>query len=192
MAVNVSPLQFRNHDLVPMVTRALHDFGIHPGRLEIEITKSVMIQDFDAAVTMLHQLRNLGVSISMDDFGTGYSSLSYLRSFPFNKIKIDQSFIKGLGNRSDCMAIIRAVTGMCDSLGITTTAEGVETSQQLSLLNAEKCTEIQGYLVAKPLPGRDVPALIRNFGKGIRQSLFGDASDVVTTTSLAEGAGRQE
>jgi diguanylate cyclase (GGDEF)-like protein len=192
VAVNVSPLQFRNHDLVRMVTRAVRDSGIDPARLEIEITESVMIQDFDAAVSMLHQLKDLGVSISMDDFGTGYSSLGYLRSFPFDKIKIDQSFIKGLGSRTDCMAIIRAVAGMCDSLGITTTAEGVETLEQLSLLSAEKCTEIQGFVVAKPLPAREVPALIRDFNRDIRQALFGDASCPATASSLADGAARQD
>jgi diguanylate cyclase (GGDEF)-like protein len=189
VAVNVSPLQFRNHDLARMVTHALHDTGIDPGRLEIEITESVMIQDFDAALNMLHQLKKLGVSISMDDFGTGYSSLSYLRSFPFNKIKIDQSFIRGLGDRSDCMAIIRAVTGMCDSLGITTTAEGVETSRQLNLLNSEKCTEIQGYLVSQPLPASEVPVLIRDFSRNIRQTLFGDALRQATVSSGADRTG---
>jgi EAL domain-containing protein (putative c-di-GMP-specific phosphodiesterase class I) len=148
-----------------------------------------MIQDFDAALNMLHQLKKLGVSISMDDFGTGYSSLSYLRSFPFNKIKIDQSFIRGLGDRSDCMAIIRAVTGMCDSLGITTTAEGVETSRQLNLLNSEKCTEIQGYLVSQPLPASEVPVLIRDFSRNIRQTLFGDALRQATGSSGADRTG---
>jgi EAL domain-containing protein (putative c-di-GMP-specific phosphodiesterase class I) len=108
----------------------------------------------------------------MDDFGTGYSSLSYLRSFPFDKIKIDQSFVRELGTKTDCMAIIRAVTGMCDSLGITATAEGVETAQQLSFLQAEKCTEIQGYLVSKPRPAREIAGLIHDFGRMSRQELF--------------------
>jgi EAL domain-containing protein (putative c-di-GMP-specific phosphodiesterase class I) len=126
---------------------------------------------------MLHQLKDLGVSIAMDDFGTGYSSLGYLRSFPFDKIKIDQSFVKGLGSKSDCAAIIRAVTGMCDSLGITATAEGVETAQQLSLLQAQSCTEIQGYLVTRPCPANEVATLISEFTRTIRQDLFGTASD---------------
>jgi EAL domain-containing protein (putative c-di-GMP-specific phosphodiesterase class I) len=112
----------------------------------------------------------------MDDFGTGYSSLSYLRSFPFDKIKIDQSFIRELGKKSDCMAIIRAVTGMCQSLGITATAEGVETAQQLGFLQTEKCTEIQGFLVSKPRPAREIPGLIRDFSGRGRQELFQSAT----------------
>src|SRR6202034_2159204 len=116
------------------------------------------MQDTNAAHALFHRLKDIGVSIAMDDFGTGYSSLGYLRSFPFDKIKIDQSFVRGLGNQSDCAAIIRAVTGMCDSLGITATAEGVETTQQLNLLQAQSCTEIQGYLVNKPCPANEVAA----------------------------------
>jgi diguanylate cyclase (GGDEF)-like protein len=192
VAVNISPVQFRNGDLVWTVTQALRESGIDPGRLEIEITESVMIQDFDAALSMLHQLKNLGVSISMDDFGTGYSSLSYLRSFPFDKIKIDQSFVRGLGEKSDCIAIIRAVTGMCDSLGITTTAEGVETVWQLNLLHAERCTEVQGFVITEPLPAHDVAALIRDFRQHMRQVLFRDIprqASISTTGSRSEVAG---
>jgi EAL domain-containing protein (putative c-di-GMP-specific phosphodiesterase class I) len=174
VAVNVSPVQFKSCDLVGTVTRALHESGIDPGRLDIEITESVIIQDFDAALSILHQLKRLGVGISMDDFGTGYSSLSYLRSFPFDKIKIDQSFVRGLGDKSDCIAIIRAVTGMCHSLGITTTAEGVETERQLSMLYAEHCTEVQGFLITQPLPAHEVEALISDFGPNRREALFRD------------------
>jgi EAL domain-containing protein (putative c-di-GMP-specific phosphodiesterase class I) len=182
VAVNISPIQFRNRDLVRTVARALRGSGIDPGRVEIEITESVMIHDFDAALSMLHQLKALGVSISMDDFGTGYSSLSYLRSFPFDKIKIDQSFVRGLGDKSDCIAIIRAVTGMCDSLGITTTAEGVETAGQLSLLRAERCTEVQGFVITEPRPADEVPALISNFRQHMRKALFGAATSAEPTT----------
>ena len=160
LAVNISTVQFKSGDLVPVTTRALQESGLDPARLELEITESVMVHDFDAVLSMLYQLKQLGVSISMDDFGTGYSSLSYLLSFPFDKIKIDQSFVRGLGSKPDCMAIIRAITGMCASLGITATAEGVETAQQLSLLRAERCTEIQGYLVSKPRPAPEIPGLI--------------------------------
>jgi diguanylate cyclase (GGDEF)-like protein len=175
VAVNLSTVQFKARNLVQTVIDALKNSGLDPRRLELEITESVMIHDFDAASSVLHQLKKLGVSISMDDFGTGYSSLSYLRSFPFDKIKIDQSFVRELGKKSDCTAIIRAVTGMCDSLGITATAEGVETAQQLSLLNAEKCTEIQGYLVSKPRPAGEIPALLQEFGTSRRRDLFGGA-----------------
>jgi diguanylate cyclase (GGDEF)-like protein len=184
VAVNISTVQFKSDDLVPAVIRALHDSGLDPARLELEITESVMVHDFDTALTMLHQLKNLGVSIAMDDFGTGYSSLGYLRSFPFDKIKIDQSFVRGLGNQSDCAAIIRAVTGMCDSLGITATAEGVETTQQLSLLQAQSCTEIQGYLVNKPCPASEIATLINEFSRTIRQDLFGTATDYAPIPTL--------
>ena len=168
VAVNISAVQFRSRKLVEAVTRSLRDSGIDPCRLELEITESVMIQDFDAAIATLYQLKALGVSISMDDFGTGYSSLSYLRSFPFDKIKIDQSFIKGLGKKSDCTAIIRAVTGMCDSLGIIATAEGVETEEQFHLLCAENCTEIQGYFVTEPRPANEIPTFLSGFGLGVQ------------------------
>jgi diguanylate cyclase (GGDEF)-like protein len=181
VAVNISAVQFQSHDLVPVVTRALQQSGLDPARLELEITESVMVHDFDTVLSMLHQLKQLGVSISMDDFGTGYSSLGYILSFPFDKIKIDQSFVRELGNKSNSMAIIRAVTGMCDSLGITSTAEGVETVQQFSLLRAEQCTEIQGYLIKEPRPAREIPALISDFDKNIRQSLFRSISRVGPT-----------
>ena len=174
VAVNVSTVQFKARNLVLAVTQALADSGLDPSRLELEITESVMVHDFDAVLSVLHQIKKLGVRISMDDFGTGYSSLSYLRSFPFDKIKIDQSFIRELGKRSDSAAIIRAVTGMCDSLGITATAEGVETSQQLDFLSAEKCTEIQGYLVSKPRPAHEIQALLDEFLRNGRQGLFGN------------------
>ena len=180
VAVNLSPVQFRSPDLVQAVTRAIQQSGIDPGRLELEVTESVMIHDFDAALSMLHQLKALGVGISMDDFGTGYSSLSYLRSFPFDKIKIDQSFVKGLGHNADCRAIIRAVTGMCGSLGIIATAEGVETARQLSLLHAENCTEIQGYVVAKPCPAHEIARFIEDFGQVTRKNLFPDAPRFAT------------
>jgi EAL domain-containing protein (putative c-di-GMP-specific phosphodiesterase class I) len=163
IAVNVSAVQFKARNLVPTVTAALRESGLDPGRLELEITESVMVHDIDAAISELNQLRALGVSISMDDFGTGYSSLSYLRSFPFDKIKIDQSFVRQLGLESDGGAIIRAVIGMCESLGATVIAEGVETERQLDLLRAERCTDIQGYLVSKPLPATDIPKLISDF-----------------------------
>ena len=167
VAVNVSALQFRNRQLVQTVMRALRESGLDPHRLELEITESTMIRDFDSVLSTLHGLKKLGVSISMDDFGTGYSSLSYLLGFPFDKVKIDQSFVRGLGSRSDCIAIIRAVTGMCDSLGITATAEGVETAEQLNLLRDEQCTEIQGFLVAEPCPADEVPALISDLSRRI-------------------------
>lgn len=152
IAVNLSPVQFRNRDLVKTVAGALERSGLSPDRLELEITESVLLHDSAVTLATLHRLRALGTAISMDDFGTGYSSLGYLRSFPFDKIKIDQSFIRDLTENGDCMAIVRAVTGLGRSLGIKTTAEGVQSLQQLSLLRAEGCTEAQGFLIGRPMP----------------------------------------
>ena len=164
VAVNLSPVQFKHRSLINSVMHAVTSAGLDPGRLELEITESVLLQDSDATLATLHTLRQFGVRISMDDFGTGYSSLSYLRSFPFDKIKIDQSFVRELSTRSDCIAIVRAVTGLGTSLGITTTAEGVETSEQLELLRSEHCSEVQGYLFSKPRPACEVEAMLRQIG----------------------------
>jgi diguanylate cyclase (GGDEF)-like protein len=160
VAVNLSPAQFRNRELLPAVVSALAISGLAACRLELEITESVLLQDRDATLATLHKLRALGVRISMDDFGTGYSSLSYLRSFPFDKIKIDRSFVSELASRDDSMAIVRAVTGLGKSLGISTTAEGVETDQQLALLRLEGCTEVQGYLFSPARPAEDVESML--------------------------------
>jgi diguanylate cyclase (GGDEF)-like protein/PAS domain S-box-containing protein len=160
VAVNLSPVQFRNRGLVQAVVSALAHSGLAANRLELEITESVLLGDTEANIATLHSLRALGASISMDDFGTGYSSLSYLRSFPFDKIKIDRSFVNEMMERADCVAIIRAVAGLGMSLGIATTAEGVETSDQLDRLRAEGCTEIQGYLVSPPRPASEVWRLL--------------------------------
>jgi diguanylate cyclase (GGDEF)-like protein/PAS domain S-box-containing protein len=160
VAVNLSPAQFKNRNLVPSVFAALSASGLAANRLELEITESVLLRDSAAALAALHKFREFGVRISMDDFGTGYSSLSYLRSFPFDKIKIDQSFVQELALRGDSMAIVRAVTGLGKSLGIATTAEGVETNEQLALLRSEGCTEVQGYLFSKPRPAADVESML--------------------------------
>jgi len=124
----------------------------------------VLLQDCAGTLATLHALRNLGVRIAMDDFGTGYSSLSYLRSFPFDKIKIDRSFVHELATHDDSMAIVRAVAGLGRSLGICTTAEGVETDEQLTLLRSEGCTEVQGYLFSAPCPAADVERLLAEEG----------------------------
>jgi diguanylate cyclase (GGDEF)-like protein len=160
VAVNLSPVQFKNPNLVSSVTAALQASGLPADRLELEITESVLLQNSDGTLGILHELRAMGVKISLDDFGTGYSSLSYLRSFPFDKIKIDRSFVKELTTRDDSMAIIRAVTGLGKSLGIATTAEGVETSAQLELLRREGCTQVQGYLFSKPRPAAEVEGML--------------------------------
>jgi diguanylate cyclase (GGDEF)-like protein/PAS domain S-box-containing protein len=164
VAVNLSPVQFRSRNLVQVVMSALAHSGLSPLRLELEITESLFLAETEANLAILHQLRELGVSISMDDFGTGYSSLSYLRSFPFDKIKIDRSFIKDLAQRSDCVAIVRAISGLGRSLNITTTAEGVETIDQLDWLRAEGCNEVQGFLFSAARPAAEIDALLLSFG----------------------------
>ena len=160
VAVNFSPVQFKQRGLVEAVAATLTSSGLPADRLEIEITEAVLLHDSVSTLATLHGLRELGVRISMDDFGTGYSSLSYLRSFPFDKIKIDQSFIQDVATRNDSIAIVRAVTGLGSSLGITTTAEGVETSEQLEALRGEGCTEVQGYLYSRPRPAAEVEDML--------------------------------
>jgi diguanylate cyclase (GGDEF)-like protein len=160
VAVNLSAVQFKNRKLVESVEAALSASGLAPDRLELEITETILLHDYEGTLATLRALRNLGVRISMDDFGTGYSSLSYLQSFPFDKIKIDQSFIRELANRDESMAIVRAIAGLGKSLGIPTTAEGVETREQLRLLRSEGCTEVQGYLFSPPCPAAEVETLL--------------------------------
>lgn len=160
VAVNVSAVQFKSARLVETVAEALAGAGLPADRLELEITESVLLQDNEATLSVLHRLRAMGVRISMDDFGTGYSSLSYLRSFPFDKIKIDRSFVQNLSQGDSAPAIVRAITGLGGSLGMGTTAEGVETQEQLSSLRAQGCTEVQGYLVSPPRPAVEVPGLL--------------------------------
>jgi diguanylate cyclase (GGDEF)-like protein/PAS domain S-box-containing protein len=156
VAVNLSPAQFRSRGVVQAVMSALAHSRLLPQRLELEITESVLLGETEANLATLHQLREIGARISMDDFGTGYSSLSYLRSFPFDKIKIDRSFVRELVERPDCVAIVRAVAGLGASLGIATTAEGVETQEQLDRLRREGCTEVQGYLFSPPRPAAEI------------------------------------
>jgi diguanylate cyclase (GGDEF)-like protein/PAS domain S-box-containing protein len=163
VAVNLSPVQFRNRSLVATVTHALAAAGLPAARLEIEITEAALLQDDEMTVAMLHQLRSLGVRISMDDFGTGYSSLSYLRSFPFDKIKIDRSFIVDIERNGDSAAIIRAIAELGSSLGIETTAEGIETPEQLELVRRAGCTEVQGFLLSAPCAAAGVLDLIARF-----------------------------
>jgi diguanylate cyclase (GGDEF)-like protein len=161
VAVNVSVVQFASGTLVEDVAAALHDSGLDPARLELEIVESVMLNDTDATLVILYQLRDLGVGIAMDDFGTGYSSLSYLRRFPFSKVKIDRSFIADLGRDGGSDAIVTAVTELCETLGMLTLAEGVETEDQLRLLRAGLCGEAQGYLFSTPKPAAEVAELCR-------------------------------
>jgi EAL domain-containing protein (putative c-di-GMP-specific phosphodiesterase class I) len=163
IAVNLSPVQFRSRNLVATVVNALALSGLDPRRLELEITESVLLENTDATLATLHQLRNLGVRISMDDFGTGYSSLSYLRSFPFDKIKIDRSFTRDIESTADSAAIVRAVASLGTSLGIITTAEGVETARQLEIVRGEGCTEVQGHVFSQAVPADGVWAILQRF-----------------------------
>ncbi|MFY9293607.1 MAG: EAL domain-containing protein [Methylorubrum rhodinum] len=160
IAVNLSPVQFRGGKLVETVMLVLAQTGLDPARLELEITEGALIDDTDGVLSVLNGLRALGVRISMDDFGTGYSSLSYLQKFPFDKIKIDQSFVRGMAGSSECGAIVRAIARLGASLGMRTTAEGVETADQLDAIRAEGCSEVQGYLTGRPMPADQAAALL--------------------------------
>ncbi len=162
VAVNLSPAQLKSKNLVPMVMNALADCGMEPNRLQLEITETMLMQNTFATLTTLHQLRKLGVQIAMDDFGTGYSSLSYLRSFPFDKIKIDRSFIQDLSNGAEPRAIVHAVAGLAKCLNMISTAEGVETQQQLDTLQAVGCTEMQGFLFSRAKPADEIMQLFES------------------------------
>jgi diguanylate cyclase (GGDEF)-like protein len=162
ISVNLSPLQFSKGNLVSTVVSALASSGLPASRLELEITESVLLEKSERNIAILNQLRDLGVRISMDDFGTGYSSIGYLRSFQFDKIKIDQSFVRDLLVDEGSLAIVRAIAGLGVSFGMTTTAEGVETEEQMRCLNLEGCIEVQGYLYSRPVPAHEINALLAN------------------------------
>jgi diguanylate cyclase (GGDEF)-like protein len=156
VAVNLSPAQLNNRNLLNAVTGALAETGMAPNKLQLEITESVLLHNTFAALQTLHELRKLGVQIALDDFGTGYSSLSYLRSFPFDKIKIDRSFVQDLAKGTEPVAIVQAVANLAKSLKMASTAEGVETQQQMDMLLAIGCTEMQGYLFSQPRPASEI------------------------------------
>jgi diguanylate cyclase (GGDEF)-like protein/PAS domain S-box-containing protein len=161
VAVNLSPAQFRTGNLLSIVIDALKQSGLPARRLELEITETLLLEKSGQVLATLHALRALGVRISMDDFGTGYSSLSYLRSFPFDKIKIDQSFVRDLAANRDAQAIVRSIISLGIGLGVTITAEGVETEAELSCLRAEGCHEGQGFLFSRPQPNSEIAGLLR-------------------------------
>ena len=160
IAVNLSPVQFKRGDIINTIETALAGSGLQPARLELEITESVFLRDTAGTLAALLELRGMGIGVALDDFGTGYSSLSYLHSFPINKIKIDQSFVRDLTTNKESMSIVRAVIGLGKSLGITTIAEGVETLEQLNKLRDKGCTEVQGYFFSPPRPANELPLLI--------------------------------
>jgi diguanylate cyclase (GGDEF)-like protein len=163
IAVNLSPVQLSNANLVSMVEGILAETGLAPHRLELEITERIFMDDSETTLSALHRLKQLGVRISMDDFGTGYSSLSYLRSFPFDKIKVDRAFVSDLGQGTEHLVIVQAVVSIARALGMTTTAEGVETGDQKQLLAALGCDEVQGYLFSAPVPIEQVAAIVANW-----------------------------
>ena len=163
VSVNLSPVQFARGDLVATVMNALASSGLPPTRLELEITESILLERTDRNMSILDQLHELGVRIALDDFGTGYSSIGYLRSFSFDKLKIDQSFVKDLLADEKSLAIVRAIVGLGSSFGITTTAEGVENEDQVLCLNNEGCTEVQGFLYSEPLPSQEVQPFLGRY-----------------------------
>jgi EAL domain-containing protein (putative c-di-GMP-specific phosphodiesterase class I) len=165
IAVNLSPAQLRSPDFVDYVKSVLDETGLQPQRLELEITEGMLLHNTETNTRMLLAIKALGVRISMDDFGTGYSSLGNLRSFPFDKIKIDKSFISDLSKRPDAAAIIRAILTLGRSLGMTTIAEGVETRDQLAYLRAEGCMEVQGFYFASALSNERFRAVLAGQGK---------------------------
>jgi EAL domain-containing protein (putative c-di-GMP-specific phosphodiesterase class I) len=168
LAVNVSPVQFKSGTLALKVIAALAASGLAASRLELEITEAVLIRDDDAALAILHQLRDIGVRIALDDFGTGYSSLSYLQRFPFDKIKIDRCFITDIASPEGSSSIVQAVVTIAADRHMTTTAEGVETEQQRELLRTLGCSEMQGYLFSAPKPAADIRSLLSEHGQGSR------------------------
>jgi len=161
VAVNLSTVQFKNKKLYETVVLALQESGLPPTRLELEITESLLLAESEPTLETLHKLRALGIRISMDYFGTGYSSLSYLRSFPFDKIKIDRSFIRDLESKGDSLAIIKAVIGLGQSLGMSTTAEGIETEEQLAAVREQGCNEVQGFLFSPPIDASAVIEMLK-------------------------------
>jgi diguanylate cyclase len=189
VAVNLSPTQFKHRDLAGLVADVLEETGLDPDRLELEITESIILQDGDATLATLRRLKELGVHISMDDVGTGYSSLSYLRRFPCDKIKIDRSFICGLENSGGDAAIIRAVIALARSLGMTATAEGVETENQLAYLRDEDCNQAQGYYLGRPTPADEVTRMLEGNPAPFLAPQPGPARDLEPTEILPSGVG---
>ena len=170
IAVNVSAVQLYNASFVQEVHQVLIETGLSPGRLEIEITETALVRDFNRTLAMLRQIKALGIAIAMDDFGTGYSSLSNLRAFPFDRIKIDRSFIKSVNSNGQAATIVRAVLGLGRGLGLPVLAEGVETGDELQFLKDEMCDEVQGYLLGRP-------AAIGSFRQYTHADVVLDASD---------------
>jgi len=179
IAVNVSAVQLYDSNFVRELHQILLETGLPPRRLELEITETALVRDFNRALAMLRQIKAIGIRIAMDDFGTGYSSLSNLRAFPFDKIKIDGSFIKSVNSNSQAATIVRAVLGLGRGLGLPVLAEGVETDAELRFLQNESCDEVQGYLLGRP-------GAIGNFRNFTHGDAIADAADEEANASLAK------
>jgi predicted signal transduction protein with EAL and GGDEF domain len=169
VAVNLSAAQFSDPGLMSTIIQALREAGLPPDRLELEITEAVLLQECDATVAVLRELRAHGIHIAMDDFGTGYSSLSTLHRFPFDRVKIDQSFIRELGNRRRSDAIVHSVVALANELNMASTAEGVETERQLVALALAGCTDVQGHLFSPPVPGAEVAEVTGSLMAALRE-----------------------
>jgi EAL domain-containing protein (putative c-di-GMP-specific phosphodiesterase class I) len=170
VSVNVSAIQFESPNLVATIMSTLGESGLDPQRLELEVTESVMLDAGGTALAVLQNIREIGVRVALDDFGIGYSSLGYLRDFPFDRIKIDQSFVRGTANDAVGRAIVRAVASLGQSLGIATVAEGVETEEQVARVASDGCTDVQGYLISRPMPPREIDGFLRSRNENIPRS----------------------
>jgi EAL domain-containing protein (putative c-di-GMP-specific phosphodiesterase class I) len=190
IAVNVSPRQLASGDFAALAADVLRDTGLAANRLEIEITETVLLKDADSAMQVLRRLKQIGVRIALDDFGTGYSSLSYLQRFPFDKVKIDRSFVQALLATENARAIVRAILAMCRQLHLEVTAEGVETPEQLQHLLAQRCDEFQGFLLGRPIPQPDVRDYLMRHEAGERAAARRDprAPRPLARPSAASGA----
>ncbi|MDX6805550.1 putative bifunctional diguanylate cyclase/phosphodiesterase [Terrihabitans rhizophilus] len=170
VSVNVSPVQFRNGDLVEQVRAALSSSGLPASRLELELTEGVLLENIESAIKSLRALKALGVSLAMDDFGTGYSSLGYLQHFPFDRLKIDKSFIAPLGDREDSRSIVQAILSLGRALGMSVTAEGVESAEQLRVLRDDNCDELQGFLLGRPMPAEQLSELLADPARSMAEA----------------------
>jgi diguanylate cyclase (GGDEF)-like protein len=182
LAVNLSPVQFNGHDLVNGVREALDASGLTPQRLQLEITEGLLLEDVAETVSTLQQLRDMGICIAVDDFGSGYSSMGYLLKFPFDKVKLDRSLMTNLGKREQHDIVVQSVIAMCNGLGMRTTGEGVETQEQLAFLQKHGCTEVQGFLISKAIPARQVPELLADLSVSIER--IAKRSEVVTARNV--------
>ncbi len=168
MSVNLSPADFKRHDVVDMITGILDDTGFDPQSLELEITEGMVMSGVEAVIETLHKLRAIGVELAIDDFGTGFSSMNYLKQFPVHRLKIDQSFMRGIENNVEDRSITKAIIKLGHSLGLKVIAEGVETEEQMEFLRIRHCQEAQGYLISRPIEAEELAEFIRRYSPEVR------------------------